>query len=129
MANSDFSKKIGTTLPGAVMIPFSFAPNGGSAITQSTIKGLVGAITSVTYSATGLYAVIFRNAFRDFICFSPSVQLTTDSDATLSSYSWVAATRTLTLRYRVAGAANALAADDGNRLGGVAFFKNCGLPY
>lgn len=105
-----------------VPIPFSFAPNGASAITAPAIKG--EGIQSVARAGVGQFTVVLNAPWADVIAVSQSIQLNADADVSLSSWNYVPATRTLTLNYRTAGAAADVAANANNRLGAVIWAKN-----
>lgn len=107
---------------GYVPIPFSFLPNGSSAVDQTSIKG--EGISSVTWTGTGTFDVVLKSPWFDFIGASPFIGLGTDADVTLSSWKWVASTKTLTLRFRSAGSAADIASNADNRLGAVIWVKN-----
>lgn len=105
-----------------VPIPFSFAPNGSSAVDQTSIKG--EGISSVTWTGTGTFDVVLKSPFYDLISVNESIGLKTDADVTLSSWKWVSSTKTLTLRFRSGGSAGDIAADADNRLGATIWVKN-----
>jgi len=128
MGSRDYSFAY-SACPEQVDVPFSFAPNGASAVDQTTIKGRNRAVLSVTRSNVGVYDVVFRDVFDDLVTFIPSLQLAADADAAISSWTFVPATRTLTLRARTAGAAAEIAANAANRVGGVCIFRNTKVGY
>lgn len=117
-----------STCPEHVMEPFSFFPNGSSAVTQSTIVGLA-VITSITRTGVGVFDVLLREHIDALLCYTPSVGLLTDADVTISSWKYVASTKTLTIRVRSGGAAADIAADADNKLGGILHVKNTKLNY
>ena len=103
-------------------IPFSFAPNGAGAVVQSSIQG--EGITSVTRTGVGVFDIVLRSPWYSIIDFLPSIQLAADADTTISSWNYVAATRTLTIRTRTGAAAADIAANASNRLGGTLWARN-----
>ena len=127
MSNKDLYRA-STPVPDGAALPFSFAPNSGSAVDQTTIKGRNAVITSVTRTGAGVFDVVLKDAWDDVIAVTPSIQLNADADATMSSWNYVAATRTLTLRFRTAGAAADVAANANNRLGAVIHVRNIKSP-
>lgn len=125
MANSD-KYPARTAVPEGIAIPISFAPNGAGAVDQTTIQGK-RVVTSVTRTGVGVFDIILKQAWDAVITVSESIQLAADADATMSSWNYVAATRTLTLRFRTAGAAADVAANAQNRLGGVIYVSDTKL--
>ena len=107
---------------GQVFCAFSFAPNGASAVAQTSIHG--EGIASVTRTGVGVFDIVLRSPWNQFQGYVPSIQLGTDADITISSWNYVAATKTLTIRTRTAGAAAEVAANAANRLGGLLCLKN-----
>ena len=101
---------------------FSFAPNGSSAVSQSSIQG--EGIQSVTRTGVGVFDIVLNRGWARFRGFAPSIQLGTDADTTISSWNYTSATRTLTIRTRTAGAAADIAANASNRLGGLLLLSN-----
>lgn len=107
---------------GQVFVPFSFAPNAAGVVAQTSIQG--EGIASVTRTGVGVFDVVLKSPWTQFQGFVPSIQLNTDLDITISSWNYVAATKTLTIRTRTAGAAAEVAANANNRLGGLLCLKN-----
>jgi hypothetical protein len=107
---------------GYVPIPFSFAPNNTSAVDQTSIKG--EGISSVTRTGVGTFDVVLKSPWYDILAVSQSIGLATDADVTLSSWKWVAATKTLSLSFRSGGSAADIAANADNRLGAIIWAKN-----
>lgn len=116
---------------GYVPVPFSFAPNGSSAVSQSSIKGM--GITSVTRTDVGKFDVVLNGTIYDVIDFAPSIALNTAAAMTCS-WVWSASTKTLTLSFfgentTVGGDANTqfaaadVAANANNRLGGTLWIR------
>lgn len=116
---------------GYVPIPFSFAPNGTSAVAASSIKGMD--VVSVTRSNPGIYAVVFRSPIYDVLCFTPSIQLDSAA-ATVVSWDWASSTKTLTITVMKETAdpnsttdtkfqADDTAANADNRIGGVLWVR------
>lgn len=126
MANTEFDP-LRSAVPEGITVPFSFAPNGSSAVTQTTIKGL-RAITSVTRTGVGVFDVLFKAPFDDFIIFVPGAMLNAFGDTQLHAL-WTSSTKTLTLRVETGAVAADIAANANNRLGGVVYFKNTQRTY
>lgn len=105
---------------GTIDIDFSFAPNGSGAVDQATIEdGRSRIIKSVARTGVGVFDVELREGVMAVNNFKPSLQLATDADAAISSWTYTPATRKVTLRYRAAGTAADLAANAQNRIGGT----------
>lgn len=107
---------------GYVVAPFSFAPNGSSAVAQSSIQG--EGIASVTRTGVGVFDVVLKSPWYQFQGYTPSLQLNADADSQITSWNYVASTRTLTIRVRTAAVAADIAANANNRIGGTLFLKN-----
>ncbi len=114
--------------PGTVLVPFSFAPNGSSAVTQSTIIG-DRAIASVTRAGVGDFDIVVRDDYAVVLGFLPSVQLATTADVTVSDWDYAPTTNTLRIQVRSGGSAADIAANANNRVGGFLVCKNTSLPY
>lgn len=129
MANLEMYGDV-TSVPEGVEIPISFAPNGAGAVDNTQNRGK-RVIQSVTRTGVGVFDVILKHSWDGgLIAVNPSIQLSADADTTLSSWNYVAATRTLTLRFRTAGAAADIAANAANRLGVVLYTQQSkGLTY
>lgn len=105
-----------------IAVPFTFAPNGSSAVVQSSIKGLKRGIASITRTGTGAFNVVFEDSYYDFVGFAPSVHLNALADTDVQGGPFTAATKTMVLNVKTAGVAADIAANTNNRIGGVAFF-------
>lgn len=92
----------------------SFAPNGSSAVSSSSVKG--AGITSITWTATGIFKVVLGNYYADKIAIKPDIELGASDIATYGGYAVYAgdydqATRTFYLFVtNAAGAAADIAA-------------------
>lgn len=122
MANRSMDEVRSPTI-GLVPLAFSFAPNGSSAVVQSSIKGL-NHVSSVTRTGVGVFDIVLKDPWYDVFSFVPSLMLATDADSAVSSWTYTAATKTLTIRVRTAGVAADIAAAATNRIGGCFFVKN-----
>lgn len=67
-----------TPNPEAVRLSGSFAPNGSSAVDQSTIKGR--GIKSVTRDGAGLFTIQAEGNYQDLLSHNLSVQLAAATD-------------------------------------------------
>jgi len=105
-----------------VAIPFSFAPNGSSAVAQTSIIGQ--GIKSVTWTDVGDFDILLNKTW-DVVCATFGVRMASDDDVGISSFRVSGATVSIT--NRTAGTSADIAADAANRLGGVIAIKNSGL--
>lgn len=120
MSNRNYQGAVVALNPMVRWIGGSFAPNGSSAIDQSTRLGLGW---SVAYTSTGLYTVTFTDAFPNLLCAVASLQLTTGDDKFLQIGVYSAANKTLQIRcYDASGAA--LADAGAGRINFSCFFSD-----
>ena len=111
-----------------VVVQGSFAPNGGSAVSAASNRG-VG--WSVARTSTGLFTITFNGGYKynQLDSFTCTLQQATGGDQFLQAGTYTAPTATadgtMTVRvWDVSGAAVAdVAADDNNRIHFVAVFR------
>lgn len=107
-----------------VDIDFSFVPNTASAPATTGFDGDVRAVSTVVHTATGRWTITLRDAFPGEPVITCSLQLAASNvDAAMDAL-YVAASKTIELRYKVAGTLTDLASTAGNRLGFKATFRN-----
>lgn len=111
--------------PRRIMVEGSFAPNGSSAISAASNKGLGW---SVAYTSTGLYTLTFQDSFVDLESITVSLQLASGDDKALQLGTWTASAKTLEIRcWDTSAAAVAdIAADANNRINFQAIFRDTG---
>lgn len=116
-----------STVPEGVPVPFSFQSNGAGAVVQATIQGK-RIVASATRTGLGTFDVVLRaiaDAYIGFDAYAPDAAA--DADYSISSVRYVAATKTITIRTRTAGAAADPAA--GVQIGGTIWFRNTNQVY
>jgi len=101
----------------------SFAPNGASAVSATSRKGLGW---SVARTSAGLFTITFTDKYNDLVCAESSLQLASADDKFTQIGTWTANTKALQIRvWDVSGGAVAdVAADANNRIHFVAWFRN-----
>ncbi len=102
----------------------SFAPNGSSAISGASRKGLGW---SVAYTSTGLYTITFSDTFSDLVSFTCDLQLASAADSFLQMGTLVnTATPVVQIRnWDISSAAVAdIAANANNRIHFTAWLRN-----
>ena len=111
-----------------VRASFQFLLNG--AANPATIIDPMGVVASITYSATGNYAIVLKNRFLNVRPIATFLQLAmgTPSDSDVMKVSYVASTATLNIQTRTAGVAAAIAAGADNAVNvGIDFFDGVDL--
>jgi hypothetical protein len=107
---------------------FQFLTNG--AADPVTLYDPQGVIQSITYSATGIYTIVFKPRWLNekAVAWVPALAMGTPSDSAVYKRSWVASTGTLVLQTFTAGVAAAIAAAADNAISVVfAFFDGADL--
>jgi hypothetical protein len=106
-----------------VIIAGSFAPNGSSAVSASSNKGLGW---SVARTSAGLFTITFANKYADLVSVQAVLQLATGADQYVQVGTYTAASKTLEIRvWDASDAAVAdVAANANNRINFVCFFRN-----
>lgn len=110
----------------SITIEGSFAPNGSSAVSSSSVKGKG---FSVARTAAGVFTITFQEKFNDMLVANATLQLATAADQFAQVGTYTAASKTLVINvWDVSGAALAdVAADSNNRINFSATFKNTSL--
>lgn len=106
-----------------VPIAGSFAPNGSSAVSASSRKGLGW---SVVRTSTGLFTVTFTDKWNDLVSAEASLQLASADDKFIQVGTYSASAKTLQIRVwdvSSAGVAD-VAADANDRISFVCWFRN-----
>lgn len=104
-------------------IPFSFAPNGVSAISAASTKGPV----TVTRSDTGIFSVALAGGAPQILAITLMNESTTKTALCVESTSVSATAGTFALRTMTVGTTTLvdIAANAGNRINGVVWVQNC----
>jgi hypothetical protein len=115
-----------------VLVYASFAPNGTSTIDQDSITPGCG-IESVTWSATGIYTIVFRKAYAEFVgpVGAPAVMLNAVADTFAQWGAFTPAAdgepASIVLNVITAGVAANIAAHANNRIGFCLAFRHSGV--
>lgn len=110
--------------PEYAVIVGSFAPNGGSAVDQTSIRG--AGIKSVTWTATGTFDIVLKNAFLELECAIFTVQRSAaaDGDVKVIGSEDVVTAKKITITHMAAGVAADVAANAANRIHFVLVLRN-----
>lgn len=106
-----------------VVIMGSFAPNGSSAVSASSRKGLGW---SVARTSAGVFTITFSDKFADMVSAVATLQKATAADQYVQVGTYTAASKTLVINvWDVSGTAvDDIAADANNRINFVVCFRN-----
>lgn len=108
-----------------VLCPFSFAPNGSSAVSQASIIG--PAVQSVTRTGVGVFQVKFNEKYAVYICGFAHFSLSAFADTQVQLSGFTAATSSapasINVLVETAGVAADIAANAANRIMGLMIFS------
>jgi hypothetical protein len=119
ITNTDF----GLLDKRVVIVPGSFAPNGSSAVSASSI---LGTAFSVARTSAGKFTITFNDTFNAILAVEASLQLVTADDKYMivGEQDLTAKTLVLYVWDVSAGAATDVSANANNRIHFVVYFKN-----
>ena len=117
---SSLKRSIKASEHGLEVITGSFAPNGSSALDQSSVKG-VG--FSVAYTSTGLYTITLQDVYASLVSATATFQMATATDVKPQFGAYVAASKTLVLRSIAVASVTDIAANANNRISFVLVLK------
>lgn len=113
-----------------VLIACSFAPNAGSAVDQTTIRG--SGCKSVTRTGVGVFNVKLYESYKEFIGPVGLVNLNAAADTDVQGGVYAAATSTtdanVDIKIMTAGVAADIAANANNRISFVLLFRHTAMP-
>lgn len=125
MAARSFVQLLGAADPGVVILGISFAPNGNSAVVQSSIRGR--GVASVTRDNVGLFTVTLSDQYPTLLSATATLQLASADDKCAANIGTVdLAAKTIVVRlYDISAAAlTDVAADANNRVNLTLVLKN-----
>lgn len=128
MAGRSFQPLLGALDPGVVVLGISWAPNGSSAVDQTSIKGR--GVASVTRASAGAFIVTLQDVYPACLSIVATLQLASPDDKFAANVGTIdLSAKTFVVRiYDVsAGVAADVAADANNRINLLLILKNSGV--
>jgi hypothetical protein len=127
MAGRSFQPLLGALDPGVVTLGISWAPNGSSAVDQTTIKGR--GVTSVTRDSAGVFTVALQDVYPTLLAAFATAQLATAADivAQVGTSTLTANGKAIVVTLLAGAVATDVAADTNNRVNLLLILKNSGV--
>lgn len=124
MAGRTFQPLLGALDPGVVVLGISWAPNGSSAVDQTTIKGR--GVTSVTRNSAGAFTVLLQDVYPTLLAAVATAQLATAADivAQVGTSTLAANGKSIVVTLLAAATATDVAANANNRVNLLLILKN-----
>ncbi len=125
MAGRSFIPLLGALDPGVVLLGVSWAPNGSSAVDQTSIRGR--GVASVSRADVGTFVVTLQDVYASCISACATLQLASPDDKVTANIGTINLTdKTFVVRaYDISGAAPAdIAANANNRVNLTLVLKN-----
>jgi hypothetical protein len=127
MAGRSFQPLLGALDPGVVTLGISWAPNGSSAVDQTTIKGR--GVTSVTRDSAGVFTVALQDVYPTLLAAFATAQLATAADivAQVGTSTLTANGKAIVVTLLAGAVATDVAANANNRVNLLLILKNSGV--
>ena len=124
MAGRTFQPLLGALDPGVVTLGISWAPNGSSAVDQTSIKGR--GVASVARTAQGVFTVTMQDVYPTVLAAVATAQLATAADivAQVGTSTLTANGKTIVVSLLAGATATDVAADANNRVNLLLILKN-----
>ena len=124
MAGRTFQPLLGALDPGVVPLGISWAPNGSSAVDQTSIKGR--GVASVARTAQGVFTVTMQDVYPTVLAAVATAQLATAADivAQVGTSTLTANGKTIVVSLLAGATATDVAADANNRVNLLLILKN-----
>ena len=124
MAGRTFQPLLGALDPGVVVLGISWAPNGSSAVDQTSIKGR--GVASVARTAQGVFTVTMQDVYPTLLAAVATAQLATAADivAQVGTSTLTANGKTIVVSLLAGATATDVAADANNRVNLLLILKN-----
>ena len=124
MAGRTFQPLLGALDPGVVTLGISWAPNGSSAVDQTSIKGR--GVTSVTRNSAGVFTVLLQDVYPTLLAAVATAQLATAADivAQVGTSTLTANGKSIVVTLLAAATATDVAANADNRVNLLLILKN-----
>lgn len=106
---------------GYIVVAGSFAPNAGSAVSAASNKGKGW---TVARTSAGLFTITFDAKYTSLVSAVATAQLATAADINAQVGSYVAASKTLTIRTIAVATETDVAANANNRINFICVFDN-----
>lgn len=127
MAGRTFQPLLGALDPGVVTLAISWAPNGTSAVDQTSIRGR--GVTSVTRNSAGVFTVALQDVYPSLLAAVATMQLATAADIVpqIGTSLLTANGKTIVVALLAAATATDVAANANNRVNLFLVLKNSGV--
>jgi len=127
MAGRTFQPLLGALDPGVVVLGISWAPNGSSAVDQTSIKGR--GVASVTRDSAGTFTVLLQDVYPTLLAAVATAQLATAADIVAQVGTSTVSTNTKSIVVTLLAGASAtdVAANANNRVNLLLILKNSGV--
>jgi hypothetical protein len=127
MAGRSFQPLLGALDPGVVTLGISWAPNGSSAVDQTSIKGR--GVTSVTRNSAGAFTVLLQDVYPTLLAAVATAQLATAADIVpqVGTSLLTANGKTIVVTLLAGAVATDVAANANNRVNLLLILKNSGV--
>ena len=124
MAGRTFQPLLGALDPGVVTLGISWAPNGSSAVDQTSIKGR--GVASVTRNSAGAFTVLLQDVYPTLLAAVATAQLATAADivAQVGTSTLTANGKSIVVTLLAAATATDVAANANNRVNLLLILKN-----
>ena len=124
MAGRTFQPLLGALDPGVVTLGISWAPNGSSAVDQTSIKGR--GVASVARTAQGVFTVTMQDVYPTVLAAVATAQLATAADivAQVGTSTLTANGKTIVVSLLAGATATDVAANANNRVNLLLILKN-----
>lgn len=127
MAGRTFQPLLGALDPGVVVLGISWAPNGSSAVDQTSIKGR--GVASVTRDSAGTFTVLLQDVYPTLLAAVATAQLATAADivAQVGTSTVSTNTKSIVVTLLAGAVATDVAANANNRVNLLLILKNSGV--
>lgn len=124
MAGRTFQPLLGALDPGVVVLGISWAPNGSSAVDQTSIKGR--GVTSVTRDSAGVFTVLLQDVYPALLAAVATAQLATAANivAQVGTSTLTANGKSIVVTLLAVATATDVAANANNRVNLLLILKN-----
>jgi len=127
VAGRTFQPLLGALDPNVVTLGISWAPNGSSAVDQTSLKGR--GVASVTRNSAGVFTVLLQDVYPTLLAAVATAQLATAADivAQVGTSTLTANGKSIVVTLLVGAVATDVAANANNRVNLLLILKNSGV--
>jgi hypothetical protein len=124
MAGRTFQPLLGALDPGVVTLGISWAPNGSSAVDQTSLKGR--GVASVTRNSAGVFTVLLQDVYNSVLAAVATAQLATAADivAQVGTSTLTASGKSIVVTLLAGATATDVVANANNRVNLLLILKN-----